>query len=477
VIALLLSTIFALSAHAAPVAFYPRQFADFEKALGGTIPFPPEKLARQLTSLDPGSSLITSIFPHGRSLERAVTDFHSPRSVLAWQSNSPSAPYFLYLGYTPAAEQLEVISWNWSERRFDFSFVTDYAPGKTPHVQHAYRPLCIACHQNGGPLFPGGPWNETTQNIDVLKKLQSDARDSLSQFLLNLPLDSAEPIRLGSSTTDGQIRSGTALMQIQNVCRDGCGGDLECRKGLLLASLRETMSRGDSEFLGDGWRNTMRAAMQKAWPEHGFAVLDGVIQDRDFDFAKPFAFSKDEDPLRWRALELGHSATEGMYSNMMERYAQCWSFDKDQLELLRAWGAARLDAAMHTEQASKLVSGWLPNESEILSALGEAIKNPKPIGGDRNVAWATSSEPRIIAYKSAKDPGGLFLEYCAGCHMNSNNRPPNLPLANLAELRSYVGSADRTVKDLIGTDHPLMPPPGAPQPSREERAQMLSIVR
>src|ERR1700677_3660152 len=75
--------------------FSPRQFSDIETAVGGQIPFPPEKFAQSLLALDAGSTLNAAILPHGRSLERFYTDEQNPRTVMVW-SNQGRPAYRIY---------------------------------------------------------------------------------------------------------------------------------------------------------------------------------------------------------------------------------------------------------------------------------------------------------------------------------------------------------------------------------------------
>ena len=67
----------------------------------------------------------------------------------------------LYLGYQEKANAIEIISYNGKAGRFEFQVVHDYAPGLTPTVSYASRPLCMGCHQNGGPIWSEPPWEET----------------------------------------------------------------------------------------------------------------------------------------------------------------------------------------------------------------------------------------------------------------------------------------------------------------------------
>jgi hypothetical protein len=459
-------------------SFQPRQLSDFQAALGGTIPFPPEKLVNDLLALDPGSSVTSDILPHGRSLVRSATDFHDPRTVMVWQGAASSSPYFLYVGYAANAEELELIAWNRSRRQFDFAMVRDYAPGKTPQTVHPPRELCMACHQDGGPIFPVAPWNETSQNVAIKSQLDANAADSLSRYILQLSADPQVRVRRETSVMDFQVRRGSAMLQTQSICANACGGDLECRKGILLAAILENIATGTSSNIPDPRRGKMTAAMRSAWPSDGFAIIDDSIADRSVALDHPFDFDASEDPLSWRTLVSRHQPFEGTGTNLLAAYAQCWSFTPDQQAALRSWGASRVDAALDTEQIGALVAGWLPAEDAIMAALAAAISAPEPAHSPPSVPWAAPAPPGPVFGQGNSGDGttDLFAEYCSYCHSGPTPRPPILPLSDLDALGRYVGSAGRTVRKLMDPAHPVMPPQGALQPTPAERQQMLTSL-
>lgn len=481
ILALILGLFSWVSVAGADTTFTPRQFSDFPAALGG-VPYPAERFAQSLLDLDSGSSITSSIFPHGRSLERSITDFKQPRSVMIWQSSTPSSPYFLYLAYTPRAEEFEVIAWNWEKRQFDFKLIQDYAPGKTPRVTDAYRPLCMACHQSGGPMFPINHWSETTEDMEIAQRLKDQSEDSLSRYILSLTLDPSIRLRVENSNTDFQVHRGNSLMQNQKICRNICGGDLECRKGLLLSALWETIEHSSSANLPESWLKKMDPAIRKVWPDDAFAIQSFILFDRTVDLEHPWMFDHANDPLNWRSLVFQHDVAEGTSWNLLAAYAQCWSFSPKQVDLLRSWGSGRLDTAMHSQQMTSLVADWLPNEDLILSALSSAVKAPEKIHTPLQVAWS----PPVEETGAVSDPTRprvktteLFRNYCASCHSDPSGRPPYLPLGDLHALSTYVGVAngDRTVRSLLDSDHPVMPPRRAKQPTVEERRQMISDLR
>ncbi len=64
------------------------------------------------------------------------------------------------------------ISYNEKAGRFEFQVVHNYGPGLTPTVSYASRPLCMGCHQNGGPIWSEPPWEETNSNPRIVSLLQ-----------------------------------------------------------------------------------------------------------------------------------------------------------------------------------------------------------------------------------------------------------------------------------------------------------------
>lgn len=453
-------------------AFQPTRFQDIQTALGGTIPFPPKKLIGDLLALESNSSVTAAILPHGRSLARGVTDFRAPRTTLLWQDNAGPSPYRLFIGYTPSAEELEIIAWNWPRRQFDFLIVADYAEGKTPRMVRPPRALCMACHPNGGPTFARAPWSESTANGTIRDQVLAQSEDPFSRYLLaNGPLQIADRVGVRTALYDLQVRNSTKMLQSQKVCDNACGGDLECRKGLLLAALFENIAPRTSANLSEAWRTKMSSAMRTAWPNDGFAVMDGVISDRSVDLTDPQHFDASQDPLRWGEPSLSRSPSAGT-GEFLPTYVNCWSFSREDLRKLRDWGASRVDSAMATEQMTTLVKTWRPSESAVVSTLAEAVNAPRPVESPTTVPWVAPADPTPNEARPKETTTELYNDYCAYCHMGP--RPQALPFSDLAALSRYVGSAGRTVRSVLNPAHPIMPPAEADQPTVEELQQMLS---
>jgi hypothetical protein len=457
----------------------PYDFASVQTALGGTIPFPAEKLVDALLALAPDSSVDAAIFPHGRSLERSITDFREPRTLMLWKDTAGVAPYRLFVGYTPNAQELEVIAWSWPKRQFDFLLVQDYADGKTPRVVAPPRELCMACHQSGGPIFAVAPWNESTLNSTIQAQVVAQAEDGLSTYLLHLPSNDTR-IRVNPAVLDFQVRESTSALQEQALCANACGGDLECRKGILLAALLDTIDPFSSTSVSPAWRTKMTQAMQRVWPADRFMVVDDAIADRTVDPSAPLRFDSSEDPLLWRSPSYPRTPADATGDLLLAGYANCWRFTADEVETLKGWGAARVEAAMATEQLGAVAATWLPQESTVLSALAEAVTAPPNAPGPppATVPWSAPADPAPIDHggRAGDSAAALFADYCSYCHAGPSPRPPVLPLGDVAALGHYVGSAGRTVRALLDPAHPIMPPRGAPQPTADERQQMLSAL-
>jgi len=103
----------------------------------------------------------TTLIPLGRSLQRLAARpdyFGSPRVVVAVTGDlavGPEAPWLgarLFLGYQPAAEVIEAISYNAAAGRFEFEEIVGHRSGPA-EAQPAERRVCLDCHQGQAPIF------------------------------------------------------------------------------------------------------------------------------------------------------------------------------------------------------------------------------------------------------------------------------------------------------------------------------------
>ena len=295
------------------------------------VPFPFAALRQRLMEhLGPDAAnsgvLAQVLIPLGRALQRnaAAPDyFASPRLVLAVVGDPLSPPRGIYglgarlkdrlfIGYQAKARSLEVISYNEAAGRFEFQIVEDYAPGRTPRVVYARRAVCVACHQNGGPIFSQPPWSETNANAEVATRLAARA----TEFHGVAAEDGSRPF-------DQALLISTAVVKAnlygasQQVWRTGCGGRpsgenqsndrpaaTRCRAALLMAALQFKLSGGrhfdrSTETYRDDLATPLRRAWQRTW-RSGLAIPDALIPNRD-PLADGFDVTAISDPLRTRA--------------------------------------------------------------------------------------------------------------------------------------------------------------------------------
>ena len=245
------------------------------------VPYPFERLIERLASHADrdaaylGRPVKAVLIPLGRSLQRAAAApdfFASPRIVATVDAPPPPAdaggtvPLLLqdrlYVGYMPAADVLEVVSYNERDARFEFQLVTDYREDATPKVVYARRIVCIACHQNHAPIFARPLWDETNANREIAAHLASE-RSAFFGVAVRGGVDIAYAI---DNATDRA--NGFALTQM--LWNDGCGsGDAgqRCRASLLTAALQYALSGGRgfaANHALEAYMATIRAAR---WPD------------------------------------------------------------------------------------------------------------------------------------------------------------------------------------------------------------------
>ena len=102
----------------------------------------------------------TALIPLGRSLQRYAASpdyFASPRLVVAVTGDGAAGPGVprladrLFLGYQPAAEVIEAISYNADAGALRVSGDRRLRRGGGRRQQPAERRVCLACHQGRGP--------------------------------------------------------------------------------------------------------------------------------------------------------------------------------------------------------------------------------------------------------------------------------------------------------------------------------------
>jgi len=214
--------------------------------------------------------------PLGRSLQRTVASpdfFASPRVVVAITGEGAgplSGKDRIYLGYQPRANVIEVISYNETAGRFEFQLVKNYRRGATPQVVYADRTVCIACHQNHGPIFSRQVWDETNANPKVAALL-SRAGGNVRRI----------PVEIPNAIDDATDRA-NLIGVMQRIWIEAC--DAKCRAAALIAALQYRLS-GEKGFDREQVAAAIAAGFRKRWP-NGLAIPNPDIPNRD-----PLAFA------------------------------------------------------------------------------------------------------------------------------------------------------------------------------------------
>lgn len=259
----------------------------FATGTGYDVPYPFERLLDALNARVAPARARTALIPLGRSLQRYAADpdyFASPRLVVAIDADGVAAidaPLMrdrLFLGYQPAAEAIEVISYNETAGRFEFQEITDYGAGLVPRIGYAARDICVPCHQGHGPIFSRPLWGETNANLAVAEKLAA----------LGASYHGA-PVREGVDTLDDLDLSTDRANRVAVVNRlwnEGCGNDAAgaaCRAALLKAALAYRLTGARAEWQPAGMEQEAALLQDRAvglWPG-GLAIPSPDLPNRD----------------------------------------------------------------------------------------------------------------------------------------------------------------------------------------------------
>lgn len=215
------------------------------------------------------------LIPLGRSLQRmsASPDFFAfPRIVVAITGEGAgpvSGRDRIYLGYQQRSNVIEVISYNETAGRFEFQLVKDYRRGGTPQVVYANRNICVACHQNQGPIFSRQIWDETNANAQVAAIL------SRAGPFARIPVESPNAI-------DDASDRANMIGVTQRIWTEAC--DEKCRTTVLMAALQYRLS-GERGFDRAPVALAIASGFHRRWP-NGLAIPNPDIPNRD-----PLAFA------------------------------------------------------------------------------------------------------------------------------------------------------------------------------------------
>jgi len=252
------------------------------------------------------AGIAATLIPEGRSLQRHAAGsepLRAPRAVVAVDGDAAaSAPLLrdrLFIGYQPRAEQLEVISWNPRSMRFEFQLVDDYRAGGEALVRYARRRLCLACHQNRGPIFSAAPWDESADNQRIAAQLRG-----IGERFYGLPVGAINNSAvLLDNATDRANRLPLRAALWRGLCGASGAARRRCRVAWLGRMLEYRLSRASEydpgatafveHFLPRAARN-----WQLEWPQ-GLELPNPDIANRDP--RRDVELLPALDPLRSRA--------------------------------------------------------------------------------------------------------------------------------------------------------------------------------
>lgn len=261
-----------------------RSLFDHVLAQNDGLPFPFEKLVDVIQRQAPeGTRPLAVMIPLGRSLLKASADFHKPRVVFAADYHADNTPASLgiaprgqlFLGFTEAADEIEVISYNELAGRFEFQLVQNYCEGCTPRIVYARRTICLTCHQGGSPIFSVRPWQETNGQPEIASRVVS-ARGAEPYLAVAPEQPLSSPERIDELTDVGNFINAT-----QRSWLDGCGADgIECRRLMLRLALRflDDPAAFDPEQPD---AQALRSLQATHWPVQGIPVPNNDLANRD----------------------------------------------------------------------------------------------------------------------------------------------------------------------------------------------------
>ncbi|MCC2656001.1 MAG: hypothetical protein K0Q76_1109 [Panacagrimonas sp.] len=261
-----------------------RSLFDHVLAQNDGLPFPFEKLVGVVQRQAPENARpLAVMIPLGRSLLKASADFHKPRVVFAADYHADDTPAALgiaprgqfFLGFTEAANEIEVISYNELAGRFEFQLVQNYCAGCVPRIVYARRAICQTCHQGGSPIFSVRPWQETNGQIEIASRIV-EARGAEPYLAVAPEQPLSSPERIDELTDIGNFINAT-----QRSWLDGCGAQgAECRRLMLRLALRFV----DDPAAFDPQQadaQALRKLQASNWPAQGIPVPNNDLASRD----------------------------------------------------------------------------------------------------------------------------------------------------------------------------------------------------
>jgi hypothetical protein len=178
----------------------------------------------------------------------------------------------LYVGYQPAAEVMEVLSYNEEAGRFEFQEIVGYAADRRREIRQAERRVCLACHQGHAPIFTRPLWSETNANPAVADRLAA-----LGEVFHGAPVrQSIDALARFNASTDRAARIALANRLWSDACPDA-----RCRAGLLLKALQFGLNGSRPEWNAQDPQAVAFAVSAAAlWPS-GLASPSPSLTNRD----------------------------------------------------------------------------------------------------------------------------------------------------------------------------------------------------
>lgn len=259
------------------------------------------------------SQLKRVLIPFGRSLQRHAAGPNlaaSPRLVVAADTAGPptSAKARLniadriFFGYQPAAQSIEVISYDDAIGQFDFLVITNYNGSARPSVVRPDRRLCTVCHQNQGPIFAEDSWDETNANPAILRQIR-DASSAWSAAWVEQGPSHAAAI---DNATDRANLLPVYHHAWPVLCQSpSLGTSASCRAGGFLAMLQQRLGPFSFYTPRDIYTRAFAPIAERnwarAWPT-GLSIPNPDLLDRDpSTLDDPMQISAAHDPLSLRS--------------------------------------------------------------------------------------------------------------------------------------------------------------------------------
>lgn len=464
---------------------YPQVKSDFEiflEKLGGSIPFPPEKILQQLQY---GSAFgpHADVFPMGRSLERSKTDYEYPRSLVSWRPQGLWGA-LVYFAYTPLKNQLEIISYNRNTNQNEFQILEDYRMGGNPKLIQPPRGLCTACHQGGNLIFPKSPWSESFAGIkningdpNALNEIQEHFRlikDPFARFVLFPNGATSVTPRIQPEFYERDVLAANSLKESREACNSLCGKDLNCRKKILTIFVMTKDVNFFSKFSqesGYKWETRLHAG----GPSLVVKETDSNLLNRNpVEGGQEIKPGPGFDPLTPRKVKVSNQSTVlGLSQN-------CGFFGEVETE---KYSYSELLQLLDSPEISNLLArNWFPDIPSINKALKAAKEATATGSKDQAQAVIVDSQDNIITQpelldqnRAALPPQQAVIRYCASCHYGAESLAPTLPLTNSSLLNLYKGTAGRKVESLLANK--IMPPADSDQPTEKERQLILRWLK